>query len=400
MNDFTETSNKNKNITDLIENIAFSVSKNFNESINENNDIKEIENKENINTNKENEDKIFNIVKKEENISNSPSIHLEHFKDLAIDSFCNSFNNTFCVFESINQIFYLIYGTQNFSIISYSLIQFQKTNEIKNAHCSNIIGFRHYCDKKNKRDLIISISAKDNNIKLWDINNFELLLDFQNIYKNGFINSACFLNSNSDIYIITSNSNFIGLSEPIKVYDLNGNLVQFFDTENENIFFVDVYYDKILSMNFIISCGFEYVKSYDFNGGILYNKYLEVEKYRYNCALVDDNENEIKLIAPNTLGDIIIWNFHSGEKISKIKIRVDDNIIYNICHWNNNYYAIGGDFLLKIIDIKNNENHKDLINSNNFIRTIKKIIHPYYGECLIVQGACKSKITMWTLKHF
>ena len=230
---------------------------------------------------------------------------------------------------------------------------------------------------------------------MWNINNFELLFNYKNINENGLINSACFLNNNSDIYIISSNYNFIGIPEPIKVFDLNCNLVQILDTNNECIFFVDVYYDKILSMNFIISCGYESVKSYDFNGGILYNQYFEEEKYRYNSAVINDSENEIKLIAPNTIGYIVIWNFHSGELINKIKAA--ENVLYDICQWDNNYCIIGGDYELKIINIKNKEIIKELINTKRLMRTIKKITHPYFGECLIIQSKGKGKLNICTL---
>ena len=57
----------------------------------------------------------------------------------------------------------------------------------------------------NKNDFIISISAQDNNIKLWNLNNCECLLNIQNIRKDRFLYSACLLNDNNQIYILTSN---------------------------------------------------------------------------------------------------------------------------------------------------------------------------------------------------
>ena len=78
--------------------------------------------------------------------------------------------------------------------------------EIKNAHNKVIANFRYHLDNKNKRDLIISISPEDNNIKLWNINNLECLLNLSNIYEEGLINSACFLedynNNINDFYKI------------------------------------------------------------------------------------------------------------------------------------------------------------------------------------------------------
>jgi WD40 repeat protein len=83
-----------------------------------------------------------------------------------------------------------------------------------------ITNFRHYLDKNNKRDLIMSISSNDNNLKVWNVNIFQCLVNIRNINKNGFLNSACFLKDNNTIYVITSNLYFYSY-ESITVFDLN-----------------------------------------------------------------------------------------------------------------------------------------------------------------------------------
>ena len=62
------------------------------------------------------------------------------------------------------------------SLISYDLIDNKKIIEIKNAHSKYITNLRHYLDKLNKRDLIMSISRDINDIKIWNINIFSILL--------------------------------------------------------------------------------------------------------------------------------------------------------------------------------------------------------------------------------
>ena len=105
-----------------------------------------------INKNKDSKIKVYNL-----NFKNI---------DLRLDSYCYIvLDNSFNVFKSIDNILYLIYTNKNNSIISYNLINNCKIIEIKNAHKQYITNFRYYLDKKNKRDLIISISAYDNNIK-------------------------------------------------------------------------------------------------------------------------------------------------------------------------------------------------------------------------------------------
>ena len=112
----------------------------------------------------------------------------------------------YIVYKSIFNINYLVYAN-NTTIILFNLIE-NKTLTIKNAHNSQITNFNHYSDKKNKRDLILSLSNSDNNIKLWDGYTFECLYNFKDIYEKGDINSTCFLNYKENIYIITSNSYF------------------------------------------------------------------------------------------------------------------------------------------------------------------------------------------------
>ena len=49
--------------------------------------------------------------------------------------------------------------------------------EIKNCHNKYITNFRHIFDKKEKRDIIMSVSAIDNNLKLWNVNKWDCFLE-------------------------------------------------------------------------------------------------------------------------------------------------------------------------------------------------------------------------------
>ena len=363
-------------------------------------------NNENSSDNELNEkrakDEDSKIINKKDKISSkiidTSPINLVYFKDLVSDSYGKFNNNSFCVFESINGQLYLIYFSRNGSLISYNLNKFQKINEIKKAYnSSSVINFRHYLDKSNKRDLIISISIKDNSIKLWDIRDFQILLIFENINNYGFLFSACFLNIEEEIYIVTSNCNIVGNAEPIKVFDLNCNLVKTINSQEETIFYIDVYYDKAFSMNFIITGGFEYVKSYNYNVGEIYNKYTENCQMRYNSVIINDKGSEVKIIAPSVRGDIVIWNFHSGDLLKKIES--NDIAIVDICHWNKDYFlTASNNNTIKIIDIEKEYNVKNLFIDNDCFETIKKINHPCYGECLLAHSTNYHKIKMWKIE--
>ena len=155
------------------------------------------------------------------------------FKNIDNDAYSQYIkDNSFIVFKSLNDIIYLIYTNINKSIISFNLINQKKICEIKNAHNIYITNFRYYLDKINKSDLIISISLKGNDIKLWNVYNFNCLLFIENINKFGNLLSACFLNDNNQIYILTTNS-CINEIDPIRAFNLKG--IKIKELNNSNI---------------------------------------------------------------------------------------------------------------------------------------------------------------------
>ena len=98
----------------------------------------------------------------------------------------------------------------------------------------------------------MTISCLEFNIKLWKINDLECLINIEEIYEEGCLSSACFLNENNAIYIITSNYNLDYNSEPIKVYDINGNKIgEINDSKRDGIFCIESYYDNKLNKNYI-----------------------------------------------------------------------------------------------------------------------------------------------------
>ena len=321
---------------------------------------------------------------------NLNNIKIESFLDYYLD-------NTFTVFKSINDIFYLIYFYKFKNIIFYNIIQKKATNQIKKAHKKFIINIKHYLDKINKRDLLISISSADHNIKIWNIYNLECLLNLKDIYKNGGLYSACLLNDNNKYYIISCNNQFPLNAEQIKIYDLNGNKIKEINDSNYNAFSIDSYYDNKLSKIYIITANIDCVISYDYNNNLIYHKYIDNSgKEYYHLSIVIYNKGEIiKLIESCQDGKLRLWNFHSGELLNKIK--VSDYHLYGICLWNNEYLYVGcEDSLIKIIDINKGKILNYLIGHNNAVICLKKLIHPKYGEYLISQGYLNDGIKIWT----
>ena len=386
------------------------------------NKIKEKNNKNNIpllnlkrkrKKDKQNEEKTINnkrkkikennnnqIIEESKNLVNPETI--KYFYDLTKDSQSYySFDNTFCVFKSINNIYYLIYSNKNI-IISYNIIDNKKMHTIKGSNKVNeyITNFRHYLDINNKRDLLISISAWGNNIKLWDVNNWECLCDIKKINLNGYLYSACFLNDKNNIYIITINykKNYYDYSEPIKVYDLYGNRITEINNSKQNAFSIESYYDNNTNKNYIITGNKSCVKSYEFNGNKLYYTYSKNGNNKneiHYCIKIYNKDKKLKLIESSTYGYIRIWDFHSGKLIKKIIINKGKKL-FGICLWDDNHIFVGSEnHIIKLIDIKSGK-IKDLIGHENYVLTIKKFIHPKYGECLISQGYSNDQIKLFT----
>jgi len=321
----------------------------------------------------------------------------ELYKEITKDSYSDDYYSydTFITFESINKILYLIYSNKSASIISYNLINFEKINEIKKAHGKEISNFKYYDDIINKRDLILSISSKENSIKLWDIKTWECIIKIENIFKRGRLESGFIFINNTQINIALYNY------KSIKVFDLNKNQIKEINMDSgDDILYIDNYYDKRLSKNYIISCTKFMIKSYDFNKDKIYHEYYNI-KYSNKKFIINNNDEIIKLIAPGSDSIIRIWNFDSGDIIIEIKIKSNDlDILRSFCFWDNEYLFAGyEDNSIILINLVNGSVCQKLLGHKEIILTLKKIIHHKYGECLLSQGYKEDQIKLWKYKN-
>ena len=195
---------------------------------------------------------------------------------------------------------------------------------------------------------------------------------------------ACFLEKNKQIYIITSNYNKNGNSEYIKVFDLGGDKIKEINDSNEDTYCINNYYDKKLSKNYIISGNYGYIKSFDYNNNKLYHKYNDKGRGSVHSIIIRNMKDILKIIESCYDGFIRIWNFHSGLLLTKIKCFIP---LFGITLWNDNYLFAGcSDNSIKLIDLEKKLIIKSLKSHSNKVLTVKKIIHPKYGECIISQN--------------
>ena len=337
---------------------------------------------------------------------------IKYLKDIVNDSYIKHEKaNSFCIFRSIDEIFYLIYSTKNNSIIFYDIIENKKIIEIKNAHKDIITGFRHYLDNYYKRDLIISMSYDKNNIKLWNVNNFNCILNLENINNPGrYLPLSCFINykKKKQIYIITGNRNY-GSGDPIKVFDLKGKMVKQIKNSYEGVGYIDIYYDDKQSKIFILIANVTKAFSLDFNTNKIYRIYedkeynkrlmgvsIEVKDHNYLTINKRDNK-EVELIELCNNGNIRIWNFHTGLLLEEINLHSICNYgACSLCLWSNEYLFIGcNDKTIKLVRLKDGKIIKSLNGHNNQPIFLKRFNHPKYGEALVSQGLGDDSIKLW-----
>ena len=329
--------------------------------------------------------------------SNPSKIH--YFSTLTDDSYSHwGIDNTFTVFTALDNTSYLVYATEEYSIHFYNLNEQKLVKEIQNAHIEEqVTNFRHFVDKIKKRDILMSISADSRNVRLWDIKNWELFTNITKIYSSGYLYSASFFIDNGKYFIATCNSS--QKSESIKIYDFYGDYVKDIDNSNEDTYFIDTYYDNKLNKYFILTGNISYVKSYDYTENKLYFKYHDNgNNHGHDSIIVDNSKDTIKLIESSGDGFIRIWKFHNGMLLNKISI--GKNELRGLCLWNSNYLFVGcTDNTIKLVEIKNGIIIKSLTGYNNEVCTIKKIVHPTFGECIITQGWENDQIKLWVTKN-
>lgn len=301
----------------------------------------------------------------------------------------NSIDKVFCAFKSFLGDSYVVWGTPTYSLEFFNIEKNKIINSIKEAHMNIIFSCRHYPDKKNKIDYIIT-SSYDRNVKIWNLKSFSYNL-IVNTYNNNYIYSVCLLfeeNENKS-YVITSSPN-----DFMKVWDFTGKLLDTFGLSDEGTYFIDTYHDTKNNKYYILNGNVNDVKSYSFSDRKQYKKYLGKPQSWHMSALVYQyNEQEI-LIESDGNGYIRLWEFHTTNLIKSI-FTYSFILLRGICLWNEQYlFAGANDHQIKLYDLINGKFVKLYKEHTSAVCTLEKIVHNKYGECLLSQGL-DGKIKIW-----
>ena len=288
------------------------------------------------------------------------------------------------IFKAFNGILYLIYNNNN-SLIIYNLITKQIINEVKNAHQKYISYLNHYLDNDNNEDLIISISRKSNNIKIWKFINLECIFEINDEEINDdsfyFNYNALILNINYKKYLIISCS--IGF---IKVYDFNNEIINEIRDKKFNIKYIESYYDKKSNETYLIGVNSSHLRIYKYNDKFFYKDYIDKrdkDKIQIKLFFIFENEGVTRIIDPSTDGTIKIWDFHSGKLLKKMKMKLEKNETINAaCLWKNRYLICGINDI-RIFDLKNGKIFYKF-SWINYIEFMDIIDYPKFKQTLMV----------------
>ena len=304
----------------------------------------------------------------------SNQINIVPFKN--INTIENDYISHFDFVHTYNDLYYVIYTNSKHEIIFIDIIDNKIVLKIKNSYDHPIDHFACYSDKNNKMDLF-AFYCNSCSIKLWNINTMECIAV---IDVKKALGSLFFMNFKNQLYIVAH----FAFDDKIVLYDLKGIKVKEIKIKNKNnrINDTNYYYEQKTQKYYFFFGGFGFLKSFDVNKNDVYKIYCDNDGIGNKQVKIYDDNKIIKLISTGD-GMVRIWNFHSGVLLNKIKINNQGHDTPKICIWNNEY-LIGAyeNYGLKILDFK----HENYQNISGFGDTeeAKKIIHPVYGECLLI----------------
>ena len=303
-------------------------------------------------------------------------------------------DNNFVVFKTINDEILLAYATPYNSIHFYNIEIERVSKRITNAHDVEITNFRYAYDKNNNRDLLLSLSNEIKNIKVWDIQKLNCIINIIGVYHFGDLFSSCFLidENHKKNYIISINYD----KENLKIYDFEGKQIREIENSEDKSFLIDTFYNSKSKKYYIVVANEKFIISYNFEDGSIYNKYHDKSSNSLHMNfIISCKEKEVDLIESDTFGYVRIWDFNMGTILKKLFIEKKMRL-RGICLWNYKYLFIGAeDKKIKLIDLENDE-EIDNIKCNDYICTIKKINCNKFGECLIFQGKLDhGQIKLW-----
>jgi hypothetical protein len=315
---------------------------------------------------------------------------------------CFGINDEFDIYYAHNENneLYLISADINYTISITRLRDKKLVKSLSTEGKQQIKMIRHFYDKKNNKDYLIS-TFKNANIKIWDLsNNYNLIHSKKIDYSENSIifSSILYFSENGDFFITSSNCN--DNKDFTKIFNFNdGNFVANLTDTNR----VDIYYMLLWNNNnidYLIQCSLGIILIHNLENKQLFHILRKNgnSTIHNSACIVKNKDGDDFLYVGNVNGLIDIWdlkNFNLKKSIKYFK-----SYFYHMITWNQRYILVAEKSNCSIIIIDTLYNRvisvlKEIHTS--FVICLKKINHPLYGECLL-SSDLDNQIYLWTHK--
>ena len=347
--------------------------------------------KEEAKKRKEEEEKIYSL---NDNVNLINNLKFENVDKLRnIDVISNdldiNFTKSVAVYGKIknNEIFYEVAFPDNkngYNIIIFDLMLNKISNQIKNAHSSNIYRIKHYFEPSLKNHLLLS-SSNDKSIKVWNIS--------ENPITNILSINGCFDGDNySPFCLLFKNNNFfvLGGSRTEKKKKWNQKGIFIGDIQKSNIVygkFIETTYleNKI----YVILSGRFQTECLDYDDDTI-KTYTNNKGKENVIANLFNKKGSLYLITGDMGNNICIYDFKTTDLIKEINIK--DGNINALCSFSEKYLIASSGKTINITDMDNFIVAKTYSGHNNTIFGIEKIKIPEKGEFIITYDSNSIKI--------
>ena len=194
---------------------------------------------------------------------------------------------------------------------------------------------------------------------------------------------------NNENYIVTSSPN-----DYIKLWNFeNGKFVRNIGTKKDYTYFLNSWKNE--DTNYIINANADNIKIYGIKKeNELFGEYTGPDRTWHMSAFVEKINGINILFESDGKGYVRMWNLEKNEMIKDI--RCPSVSLRGLCLWNRKYLiAASSDKSFKIFDLEKEQMVASISGQHfNSLCTVKKILHPKYGESLLT-GSVDGNIKLW-----
>ena len=324
--------------------------------------------------------------------------NLKYKLDITYDSTNDGWNDTFEIFKSKkdNKDYLISPNSYKYNLDIFTLFDNKLIKSLQ-GHESKIRTVRYF---SNRDEEYLTSADEDYILIVWDVTN-----DYKIKHKidvNGNIYSSLIIFHNNNQYIVTStnSTSYDKYKAATKLYSLyDGEFIRLIkDTNYYYVQYLLPWLNKKDNNYYIIQFAKNAILINNLLDDEVYSEFIqEPEDYHYGGYIIN-KESEEYLVSSSFNGFINIWDLFN-KKIFKI-INTDKCYLSSVIQWSNKYIIVA-DYDKKSFKIIDLEQNKVICNIkwqySDRIRSIKKVLHPIYGESLL-SSSNDGVISLWTLE--